>query len=57
MALTRQNVPLIRTIDTNENLVQRGAYPIIDFENYDATILATGSEVETAIQSSKNLYK
>jgi transketolase len=37
--------------------VQFGAYPIIDFDNYDATVLATGSEVEIAVQSSNILLK
>ena len=38
-------------------MVQRGAYPIVDFENYDATVFATGSEVEIALQASTNLTK
>ena len=34
-----------------------GAYPIIEYENYDATIFATGSEVEIAFNASTELAK
>ena len=51
------NLPLMRNIDNKNNLVQHGAYPIIDFNDYNATVLATGSEVEIAVQSSYNLLK
>jgi transketolase len=57
IVLTRQDVPLIRTKQSSKNLLRLGAYPIIDFKKYDATILATGSEVQIAIKSSSNLYK
>ena len=54
IVLTRQNLPMLR-INNNINVVESGAYPIIDFENYQGTILATGSEVEIACESSKIL--
>ena len=54
LILTRQNLPLLR-IDNEINVVDKGAHTIINFESYDATILATGSEVEIAYQASKNL--
>ena len=54
IVLTRQNLPMLRT-NNNINIVESGAYPIIDFENYQGTILATGSEVEIACESSKIL--
>jgi len=57
LVLTRQNLALMRNIDSKNNLVQLGAYPIIDFDNYDATVLASGSEVEIAVQSSNTLLK
>ena len=57
LVLTRQNLPLIRKKNTNTNLLNYGAYPVIDYEKYDATILATGSEVEIAINASKKLYE
>ena len=57
LVLTRQNVNFIRNVDSKNNLVQFGAYPIIDFDNYDATVVATGSEVEIAVQTSNILLK
>ena len=56
LILTRQNLPMLRR-NNNVNIVQQGAYPIIDYENYSATILATGSEVEIACESSVLLSK
>ena len=51
LVLTRQNLPMLRK--TNKvNIVKQGAYPIIDYDNYSATILATGSEVEIAYKTS-----
>ena len=57
LVLTRQNVSLLRKHYTKRNLLEKGAYIITNFINYDATILATGSEVEIAAQTSKNLKK
>ncbi len=54
IVLTRQNLPILKT-DNETNIVEKGAYPIIDFDDYHATILATGSEVEIACESSKIL--
>ena len=34
--------------------MKKGAYPIINYKNYDATVLASGSEVEIACSASKN---
>ena len=56
LILTRQNLPMLKK-NNNINIVQQGAYPIIDYENYSATILATGSEVEIACESSILLSK
>ena len=39
------------------NVVENGGYPIIDFDEYAATILATGSEVEIACETSNKLQK
>ena len=55
LVLTRQKLPMIRSKDVVENKVSKGAYPIIDYKNYNATILATGSEVEIAVDASKKL--
>ena len=57
LVLTRQNVPLLRNKRSKENFVRKGAYPIIDFEKYHATIFATGSEVEIAVKTSKSFLK
>jgi transketolase len=56
LILTRQNLPMVRK-DPKINIVKEGAFPIIDHDNYSATILATGSEVEIACQSSLALAK
>ncbi len=55
LVLTRQNLPLMRGKDIKENAVQLGAYPIFDQDNYHATIFATGSEVEIAVDAAKQL--
>ena len=51
LALTRQGLPTVRTEHTDENRCARGAYVIADADGGDrqATILATGSEVEIAL--------
>ncbi len=57
LVLTRQNLKLNQTNNRKENLVKFGAYKIIDYENYDGTILASGSEVEIACSASEKLKK
>ena len=57
IVLSRQNLPMMRSKDFADNQISKGAYPILDHENYEATILATGSEVEIAINASKELAK
>jgi transketolase len=49
MALTRQGVGPARTTHTDENLSAKGAYVLSDVKGAQATILATGSEVEIAL--------
>jgi transketolase len=56
LILTRQNLPLLKE-KNNVNIVQQGAYPIINYDNYRATILASGSELEIAYESSRILYQ
>lgn len=51
LILTRQNLPMLRKIN-NLNIVEQGGYAIIDYDDYKATILATGSEVEIAYNAS-----
>ncbi|CAO3354159.1 transketolase [Azospirillum palustre] len=56
LALTRQNVPTLRTEHTPENLSAHGAYVIVEAEGErKATILATGSEVSLAVEARKAL--
>jgi len=55
--LTRQNLPCIDREYENENQVNKGAYIIKNYSQYDATVLATGSEVEIAINASNKLEK
>ena len=57
LILTRQNLQLSQIINRNDNFVKNGAYAIIDYEEYDATIMATGSEVEIACSASIKLKK
>ncbi|PPR50722.1 MAG: Transketolase 1 [Alphaproteobacteria bacterium MarineAlpha5_Bin5] len=57
LVLTRQNLPLIKRENCSKNKVKNGAYVVINFESYVATILATGSEVEIACEASNQLEK
>ncbi|WP_285670114.1 transketolase [Paralimibaculum aggregatum] len=50
LALTRQNLPAVRTAHVNRNEVGRGAYILAEAEaKRAAVIVATGSEVEIAM--------
>ncbi len=50
LALTRQNLPTVRTKHTNQNLTARGAYVLAEADHKRRVILlATGSEVEIAL--------
>ena len=52
LALTRQALPTLRTIHTDENLCAKGGYVIAEAEgSRQATILATGSEVSLAMEA------
>ncbi len=57
LALTRQNLPTVRTEHVTENLSARGAYELAPAEGGDAavTIFASGSEVEIALDARKLL--
>ena len=57
LALSRQNLPQVRTDITPENLCAKGAYVLrqADGGAYRATILATGSEVEIALAARDKL--
>lgn len=55
LALSRQNLPLLRTT-SKENKTMKGGYIIAgESQNRQATILATGSEVSLAVEAMKAL--
>lgn len=56
IALTRQNVPNLKETEDLDN-IDKGAYIIKDSENPDLVLIATGSEVALAIETSKALEK
>jgi transketolase len=52
LALTRQNLPVLRAKDEPENLSARGAYVLAEADGQRAaTIIATGSEVAIAMEA------
>jgi transketolase len=52
LALSRQNLPAVRTVHTNENKVARGAYVLADaVAKRQVILIATGSEVEIALKA------
>ncbi len=58
LALTRQNLPSIRSSYTEENLASKGGYVVSELNHdldLDVTIFATGSEVSIAIEAQKIL--
>ncbi|GHE00830.1 transketolase [Defluviimonas sp. 20V17] len=56
LCLSRQNLPLVRTRHTTENLTARGAYVLHRAEGpRDVTLIATGSEVEIALAAAERL--
>ncbi|MBL4785222.1 MAG: transketolase [Cohaesibacteraceae bacterium] len=56
LALTRQNVPTVRTEHTDKNLVSFGAYELSPAEGEaDISIFATGSEIEIALDAKSKL--
>jgi transketolase len=58
LALTRQNVPNLRTAHTDENLSAKGAYVLREAEGKrDVTLIGTGSEVGVAAAAADLLAK
>jgi len=55
LALSRQNLPTVRTEHTAENLSAKGAYTLVGPADADAVIFATGSEVIIAVEAQKAL--
>ncbi|WP_096700973.1 transketolase [Magnetospirillum sp. 15-1] len=57
-ALSRQNLPTLRTTHTDENLTAKGAYVLAEAEGgkkRQVTLIATGSEVSLAMEARKLL--
>ncbi|KIL99901.1 Transketolase [Paramagnetospirillum magnetotacticum MS-1] len=56
-ALSRQNLPTLRTTHTDENLTAKGAYVLAEAEGKkrQVTLIATGSEVSLAMEARKLL--
>lgn len=59
LALTRQNLPTLRTAHSSDNPCARGAYVLAEAENggRKVTLLATGSEVALAMTARKSLQE
>ncbi|MCP4821630.1 MAG: transketolase, partial [Shimia sp.] len=56
LALTRQNLPTLRTEHKLANLTEKGAYVLAEAEGKrQAILIATGSEVATAMEAKKLL--
>jgi transketolase len=55
LALSRQNLPTVRTEYTSENRSAKGAYTLAGDAGADAVIFATGSEVAIALEGRKLL--
>ncbi|HUD50068.1 transketolase-like TK C-terminal-containing protein, partial [Parvibaculum sp.] len=56
LALSRQNLPTVRTVHTEENLCAKGGYELSPASsNAKVTLIATGSEVEIALAAQKLL--
>ena len=54
LALTRQNLPAVRTEYVEENLCAKGAYELVaGSDDAEVTIFATGSEVEIAVKAAR----
>jgi transketolase len=52
LALSRQNLPLVRKVHTGQNMVARGGYVLAEAEGKrQAILMATGSEVEIALKA------
>jgi transketolase len=52
LALSRQNLPAVRNVHTNQNMVAKGAYVLAEATGKRQVILmATGSEVEIALKA------
>jgi len=56
-ALSRQSMPTVRTEHIEDNLSARGAYILKDMDNFTGIFMATGSEIQLALEAQSNLAK
>jgi transketolase len=58
LALSRQGLKAFRSEKTNKNLVSNGGYILNNIsKDRDVTLIATGSEIEIAMEASEIMYK
>ena len=58
LALSRQGLKAYRSETTNKNLVSYGGYSLNNIsKDRDITLIATGSEIEIAMEASEIMYK
>ncbi len=58
LALSRQGLKAFRSEKTNQNLVSNGGYVLNNIsQDRDITLIATGSEIEIAMEASEIMYK
>ena len=56
LALSRQNLPTLRSVDAGANMSAKGAYILREADGErDVTFLATGSEVHLAVEAAESL--
>ncbi|AEQ52477.1 transketolase [Pelagibacterium halotolerans] len=55
LALSRQNLPALRTEFSKDNLCLRGAYSIWGDKDADVVIFGTGSETQLAVEAAREL--
>ena len=56
LALSRQGMPTLRTVHTDENLTAKGAYVLSEPEGgRDVTLIGTGSELQLAVKAAAML--
>lgn len=55
IALTRQNLPTVRTSYIEENMCAYGAYDLVPAGDATVTLFASGSEIEIALEAAKKI--
>ncbi len=55
IALTRQNLPTVRTSYIEENMCAYGAYDLVPASDATVTLFASGSEIEIALEAARKI--